>query len=46
MRGVRERLACNSKGSLGRGLIIGWVVTTLMFVGATAFWKGELFSGE
>lgn len=33
-------------GRLGKALIIGWVVTTLMFVVATAFYKGELFSGE
>lgn len=46
-RAVRDRFACNSKsGALGRGLIIGWIVTTLGFVAAAAFWKGELFSGE
>ena len=39
--------SCGAAGSgLGKGLIIGWIVTTLMFIAATAFWKGELFSGE
>jgi hypothetical protein len=33
-------------GRLGKALIIGWVVTTVMFVIATAFYKGELFTGE
>ena len=33
-------------GRLGKALIIGWVVTTVMFVVATAFYKGELFAGE
>ena len=33
-------------GRLGKALIIGWVVTTLMFLTATAFYKGELFTGE
>lgn len=46
-RAVRERWSCSSKsGTLGRGLMIGWVITTLGFVAATAFYKGELFSGE
>lgn len=37
---------CGREGSgLGRALILGWVITTVMFVGATAFWKGELFTG-
>lgn len=42
---LRERLCGSKGGALGRGLIIGWVVTTLGFLAATAFWKGELFSG-
>lgn len=47
VRAARDRLSCGSKsGALGRGLIIGWVITTLGFLAATAFWKGELFSGE
>lgn len=33
-------------GRLGKALIVGWVITTLMFIAATAFYKGELFSGE
>ncbi|TXT09052.1 hypothetical protein VHUM_02526 [Vanrija humicola] len=41
---VRERLCGSKGGALGRGLIIGWVLTTLGFLAATAFWKGELFS--
>jgi hypothetical protein len=34
------------EGGMGRALVIGWVITTLGFVIATAFWKGELFGGE
>lgn len=46
-RAARDRLSCGSKsGALGRGLIIGWILTTLGFITATAFWKGELFAGE
>ena len=37
---------CPQTGRLGKALILGWVVTTLGFVAATAFYKGELFSGE
>jgi hypothetical protein len=33
------------EGGLGRALILGWIATTLGFVIATAFWRGELFSG-
>lgn len=47
LRAARDRLSCgNRSGALGRGLIIGWVLTTLGFLAATAFWKGELFAGE
>jgi hypothetical protein len=47
IRAARDRLGCgNRSGALGRGLMIGWVLTTLGFVAATAFWKGELFAGE
>ena len=47
VRAIRERFSGNSKsGALGRGLMLGWVITTLGFVAATAFWKGELFTGE
>lgn len=37
---------CQQTGRLGKALILGWVITTLGFVAATAFYKGELFSGE
>jgi len=33
-----------AKSGLGRWLILGWVGTTLGFLAATAFWRGELFS--
>lgn len=47
LRAARDRLSCGNKsGALGRGLIVGWVLTTLGFIAAAAFWKGELFSGE
>lgn len=47
LHAIRERFSCKSKsGLLGRGLMIGWVITTLGFLAATAFWKGELFDGE
>ena len=34
------------EGGLGRALILGWVFTTGLFLLATAFWRGQLFSGE
>jgi hypothetical protein len=37
---------CSREGAIGRGLMIGWVLTTLGFLTACAFWKGELFTGE
>jgi hypothetical protein len=37
---------CSREGAIGRGLMIGWVLTTLGFLSACAFWKGELFTGE
>lgn len=37
---------CPKEGGLGRALILGWVITTGMFLLATAFWRGQLFSGN
>jgi hypothetical protein len=37
---------CSKEGALGRALMIGWVLTTVGFLLACAFWKGELFTGE
>lgn len=37
---------CSREGAIGRGLMIGWVLTTLGFLLACAFWKGELFTGR
>lgn len=37
---------CSREGAIGRGLMIGWVLTTLGFLTACAFWKGELFTGQ
>lgn len=37
---------CSKEGALGRGLMIGWVLTTVGFLLACAFWKGELFTGQ
>jgi hypothetical protein len=37
---------CSREGAIGRGLMIGWVLTTLGFLMACAFWKGELFTGK
>ena len=37
---------CSREGAIGRGLMIGWVLTTLGFLTACAFWKGELFTGK
>ena len=37
---------CSREGAIGRGLMIGWVITTLGFLTACAFWKGELFTGK
>jgi hypothetical protein len=37
---------CSREGAIGRGLMIGWVLTTLGFLLACAFWKGELFTGK
>ena len=42
--GLRSRLG-GGEGGLGRALILGWIVTTAMFILATAFWRGRLFSG-
>lgn len=42
---VRRRMCCK-EGALGRALMIGWVLTTVGFLLACAFWKGELFTGE
>lgn len=36
---------CSKEGAIGRGLMIGWVLTTVGFLLACAFWKGELFTG-
>ena len=43
--GLRSRLG-GGEGGLGRALILGWIVTTAMFLLATAFWRGQLFSGR
>lgn len=37
---------CSKEGAIGRGLMIGWVLTTVGFLMACGFWKGELFTGE
>lgn len=37
---------CSREGAIGRGLMIGWVLTTLGFLLACALWKGELFTGK
>lgn len=37
---------CCKEGAIGRGLMIGWVLTTVGFLLACGFWKGELFTGE
>lgn len=34
------------EGGMGMALMLGWVVTTVGFVLATAFWRGELFGGK
>lgn len=45
-RGWWPRWREREGGGLGRWLVLGWVGTTLGFLGATAFWKGELFAGR
>jgi hypothetical protein len=42
---MRDKIL-GKEGGMGRALVLGWVITTLGFVIATAFWKGELFGGE
>ena len=42
---ARRRMCCK-EGALGRALMIGWVMTTVGFLLACAFWKGELFTGK
>jgi hypothetical protein len=41
----KSRMCCK-EGALGRGLMIGWVLTTIGFLLACGFWKGELFTGK
>lgn len=47
-----SKLAClqcsNSEegGELGRAMMFGWVITTVGFFLAIAFWRGELFRGK
>lgn len=41
---MKSRLCCK-EGAIGRGLMIGWVLTTVGFLLACGFWKGELFTG-
>lgn len=50
---IREsKLSClqcsNSEegGELGRAMMFGWVITTVAFFLAIAFWRGELFRGK
>lgn len=42
----KNKLLGGKEAGIGRWLMIGWVMTTVGFLLATAFWKGELFSGE
>lgn len=42
---IRDKLL-GKEGGIGRALMLGWVLTTLGFITATAFWKGELFGGK
>lgn len=42
---VKSKLM-GKEGGMGRALMLGWVGTTLGFLIATAFWRGELFSGK
>lgn len=42
-RAVSARFACREPG-LARWLFLGWCVTTVLFILASAFWRGELFA--
>lgn len=41
-----KRKLMGKEGGMGMALMLGWVITTVGFLVATAFWRGELFGGE
>ncbi|OCF41944.1 hypothetical protein I317_04246 [Kwoniella heveanensis CBS 569] len=35
--------SCSGEGGLGKGMMIGWIVTTVIVLAVLAWWRGELF---